>query len=197
MLFAVGPMCNYYPTALFPWQFLMQQENTLLRPTKKKKKKICQTNNHLTNIRSKSTTGPLQHITQVSKTTQVLNLQPAQKRPLMSQWFPQQQFPVFGAKKADSLSWANYRAWKLCGLFGCMRSVWLVFTSLPACMRVDYSRWGAVSHFVEPGRPRRLSAGVSHWSLAAQSENHETLGADHRPLERCNRVISGRLSGRK
>lgn len=57
------------------------------------------------------TTEPLQHDTQVPKTTQVLHLEHAEKRPLMSQKFPQQQFPVFEAKKgAESLSWANNRA---------------------------------------------------------------------------------------
>lgn len=83
----------------------MQQENTFLRP--EKKKKICQTNNHLTNIRSMSTTEPRQHITQVPKTTQVLNLQPTVKQLLMSQWFPQQQFPVFGAKKKKLIAFCG------------------------------------------------------------------------------------------
>lgn len=93
----------------------------------------------------------------------------------MSQLFPEQQFPVFSAKK----SWSPFmgKIWNLMAPWSfwlCeVRLVGLLFTGLPVCLpegriltlRCSFPFCGASTP----------SAGVSHWSLAAQSAKHETL----------------------
>lgn len=93
----------------------------------------------------------------------------------MCQLYPEQQFPVFSAKKSWSLFtdkiWNLMAPWSfwLCEV----RLVGLLFTGLPVCLpegriltlRCSFPFCGASTP----------SAGASHWSLAAQSAKHETL----------------------